>query len=86
MIVPYIAAPTRKLPTTDTQKIESRNSRIGSTGSAACRSRRMKSTKSTALTTASPRIVPDPHAYSEPPHTVTNNTHVIVDTRSAAPR
>ena len=85
-VAPNIRAPRRKLIRKHTVAIRLRNSRSGRIGSSTLRSWAMNATVRTTDPAASPRITPEPHAYSAPPHTATNIADDTAATIKAAPR
>ena len=68
-----------------TEKIELRNSRNGRMGSAARRSCTMNNDNNTTAVAPKPMMGTEAHAYSLPPHTITNSALVTEPTSRPAP-
>ncbi len=80
-----MAAPVTKLSTCATEKLRSRNSRGGITGSGARRSTRTKAASATAETRASPRICGEDQAYVVPAQPASSVRARIAPVSSPAP-
>jgi hypothetical protein len=83
---PNIANPAVKLIAELTENTGLRNSRSGSTGSAARRANHHQPTASSTAATPRPTMTGEPQAYWVPPHEVSSTTQVAAPASSSVPR
>lgn len=86
VIAPNIAKPTMKLISATSVNVRTRNSRSGSTGSAAPRSTRTNTASRTRPMTASPMIWAEPQAQVVPPSEATSTRQVATVAIRRVPR